>query len=153
MINWEPIKNEYVTGNSSYARLAEKYGVSVDTVKAHGAKEGWRQLRADARRERWEQAMASQENDAQERKADIQETADWLLEWVRQSLNAPEPKSASELKSLAGVLKSVQDIHMIRSPWELREQEAKIAALEKQTSEEQGTVEVALEGELKDYAQ
>ena len=44
-MNWQKIKNEYVTGSVTYRELAEKYGLAHGTVRAHAASEGWRAAR------------------------------------------------------------------------------------------------------------
>lgn len=40
-IDWNAIKTEYVTGNISTQRLAEKYGISVNTLRKRSTKESW----------------------------------------------------------------------------------------------------------------
>lgn len=41
MANWTKIRNEYINGNISYAKLAEKHKVSLQTIKDKGTKEKW----------------------------------------------------------------------------------------------------------------
>ncbi len=40
-IDWESIKNEYIYTNTSYRKLAEKHGVSFNTLKCTAVKNGW----------------------------------------------------------------------------------------------------------------
>ena len=40
-INWEKIKNEYITTNTSYEKLANKYHIYSATIKRRGSKEKW----------------------------------------------------------------------------------------------------------------
>lgn len=40
-VNWEQIKTEYVTGDISYRKLAEKYGVSRATLQLRAKREEW----------------------------------------------------------------------------------------------------------------
>lgn len=45
-VDWEAIKNEYITDSSaSYRSLAEKYGVVQRTLERRGKDEGWVELR------------------------------------------------------------------------------------------------------------
>lgn len=44
-VNWLAIKNEYINTNISYRKLAEKYGVSFNTLKDKAVKENWKSLR------------------------------------------------------------------------------------------------------------
>lgn len=39
--NWIKIRNEYETTNTSYAKLAKKYKVSVNTLRPRAVREGW----------------------------------------------------------------------------------------------------------------
>ncbi|MEE3334245.1 MAG: helix-turn-helix domain-containing protein [Ruminococcus sp.] len=41
MIDWLKLKNEYINGNISYRKLAEKYDVSFNTLKDRAKKEKW----------------------------------------------------------------------------------------------------------------
>lgn len=41
MINWLKIRNEYINGNISYRKLAEKYSVSFNTLQYRAKKEKW----------------------------------------------------------------------------------------------------------------
>ena len=46
-VDWLKIKNEYVNGLGSYRVLAEKHGVSVDTIKKRAAAEKWKAARTE----------------------------------------------------------------------------------------------------------
>ena len=39
--NWNKIRNEYINGNISYRKLAEKHGISFNTLKEVAVKEKW----------------------------------------------------------------------------------------------------------------
>ena len=40
-IDWSALKIEYATTNISYRKLAEKHGISFNTLKDHALKDGW----------------------------------------------------------------------------------------------------------------
>ena len=44
-VNWEKIKTEYITGDISQRKLAEKYGVPRGTLQAHANREKWSEQR------------------------------------------------------------------------------------------------------------
>lgn len=44
-VNWEQIKTEYVTGDISYRKLAEKHGVPFNTLKDRAVPEKWYEAR------------------------------------------------------------------------------------------------------------
>ena len=47
--NWKKIKTEYITTDTSYRKLADKYGVHYKAVSQKGKAEGWVELRAEYR--------------------------------------------------------------------------------------------------------
>ena len=40
-IDWIKIRNDYINGRGSYRKLADKYGVSLSTLKDKAAREEW----------------------------------------------------------------------------------------------------------------
>lgn len=44
-VDWKSIKTEYISSEISIREIAEKYGVSVSTVKTRSSKEGWVEAR------------------------------------------------------------------------------------------------------------
>ena len=49
MVDWLKLKNEYINGNISYRKLAEKYGVSFPTLRDRARKEKWFEKRKTQR--------------------------------------------------------------------------------------------------------
>lgn len=41
MTDWKKVKNEYINGNISYEKLAEKHGIPYSTIKYHAHRERW----------------------------------------------------------------------------------------------------------------
>ena len=41
MIDWIKLRNEYINGNISYRKLAEKHGVNYNTLQDKARKENW----------------------------------------------------------------------------------------------------------------
>lgn len=48
-VDWLKIKTEYINGDISYRKLAEKHGVSFNTLKDHAMAEEWSRLRTESR--------------------------------------------------------------------------------------------------------
>lgn len=48
--DWVKIRAEYISGNGSTRKLAEKYGVSYSTLRRRAESEGWVALRENAER-------------------------------------------------------------------------------------------------------
>ena len=49
MADWKKIKTEYITTDTSYRKLAEKYGIHYKAVSQKGGSEGWVKLREEYR--------------------------------------------------------------------------------------------------------
>ena len=67
-IDWAKIKGEYVTGDISLVKIAEKYGVSISSVQKRSKKDGW----SDEKRKQHKKAadrVAKKLNDKKVRKA------------------------------------------------------------------------------------
>lgn len=44
-VNWLAIRNDYINGGGSYRKLAEKYGVSFNTLQDRAKREEWKSLK------------------------------------------------------------------------------------------------------------
>lgn len=154
MVDWNLIRTDYITQGLSYRDLAKKYPVSAVSIGKHGKKEGWVELRKQNDWQLQEKMLDVIQKDRVKRAHRIQCVADKLLGKVEQSLETEEGISSGDLKNLAGILKSVKEIQMIRSPLDEQEQRAKISALEKQAEKESGGegISVELEGLTQDWA-
>lgn len=51
-IDWIAIRAEYIAGQLGYRRLADKYGVSINALSDHAAKENWVEKRKQYREKR-----------------------------------------------------------------------------------------------------
>ena len=82
--------------------------------------------------------------------------ADKLLMKVELAVDQEGPISAGAIKNLSDALKNIRETQMIRSEQDIREQEARIAKLQKETEKqdnEKSSITITLEGSLSDYAQ
>ncbi len=70
-VDWSVVRNEYLQDSTvSYSDLAKKYGVSLKSVKDHGAADGWPALRQNLSEKAFEaftHKLLGQKSDAQER--------------------------------------------------------------------------------------
>ena len=144
MEDWLKIKTEYITTDTSYRKLAEKYGVHKDTVARRAKDEAW----ADSRRQHTDRTqtkiLKAVSNQQAARAARLQRVADKLLGKVEALVDGCDPMEmdTQSMKHISGVLKDIKEIQMIRSNADMREQEARIANLQRQAekdeSKEQG---------------
>jgi tRNA-dihydrouridine synthase len=141
MANWQKIKTEYITTDTSYRKLADKYGLDQATIARRAKKEGWvsnRQQNASKTQAKIVNAISNKQVD---RAAKLISVADLLLDKVK-SLVEESPElllSTQSIKNLSGVLKDIKEVQMVRSEADMREQEARIAKLRREAEREEDT--------------
>lgn len=133
-MDWKRIKADYISGNLSYRKLAEKHGVSFNTLKTRAIEEQWYELRQQ-NHNKTTTAIVQAINDKDVQTAvDIDSTADKLLEQIVSIVG--DCTSPQMLKQLTSALKDIKDIKGHKSEADMREQEARIAKLRKEAEKE-----------------
>lgn len=158
MADWNKIKTEYITTNTSYRKLADKYGIDQATIARKAKKEDWvskRQQNAIRTQAKIVNAISNKQVD---RAANLISVSDLLLAKVKSLLetDAEVLADTQSMKHISGVLKDIKDIQMIKSDADLREQEARIKKLQKEAEAENTNTEpvrVIIEDDLKRYSQ
>lgn len=153
--DWNKIKTEYITTNTSYRKLAQKYEVDQATIARRAKKEDWvssRQHHADKTQAK---ILTADTKNKADRAAKLMTVADKLLKKVELAVDLEGPISAGAIKNLSDALKNIRETQMIRSDQDIREQEARIAKLQKEAQKEESnnSITITLEGSLSDYAQ
>ena len=147
MANWQKIKTEYITTDTSYRKLAKKYGVSHVQIGNMGKQENWVELRRQHLDKTFTKTVDTISNEQVDRATKLISVADLLLDRVK-SLVEGNPEllvNTQSIKNLSGVLKDIMVVQMIRSDADMREQEARIAKLRKEAEkEEDSNTEVAI---------
>ena len=158
MADWQKIKTEYITTDTSYRKLAEKYGVHYNAIANRSKQEGWisqRNQHCDKTMTKTLDAISDQQVD---RATNLISVSDLLLAKVKSLLETDEGvlSDTQSMKHISGVLKDIKEIQMIRSDADMREQEARIANLRKQAEADNTNTEpvrVIIEDDLKKYSQ
>ena len=146
MIDWQAVETEYITTNSSYRALEQKYGINYKVIADKGKKEGWSQLRSQHKDKTLTKTLDAVSKKQVDRAAKLISVADLLLDKV-QSIVEDNPEllvNTQSIKNLSGVLKDIKEIQMIRSDADMREQEARIANLRKQAEKEEVNKDVTI---------
>ena len=128
--DWELIERDFLASGMSYRAVAEKYGLSLSTVKKRAASSHWQERLLGLKREeeraahcRTEELLELREN----RRTLLLNTADDLLEKLRQALDQLEPENTPALASLARTLKDLRELQGLRKDsLDLEEQQARI---------------------------
>ena len=143
-MDYQEIKNEYISGNTTYRKLAAKYGLSPVRLQRLGAKENWTALRRQARGfpPNGDVLSLTEKNELYAEK--ILRVADQLLEKISRSLDAVETIDGNTLKHFTAALKELRDIKGVKSEGDIREQEIRIENLRRawDKSGEPTTIEV-----------
>ena len=151
MADWQKIKTEYITTDTSYRKLAQKYGVHYNAIANRAKQEGWisqRNQYCDSTVTKTVNAISNKQVD---RAANLTYVSDLLLNKVKSLLetDAEVLSDTQAMKHISGVLKDIKEIQMIRSDADMREQEARIANLRKQAEKEENLnrdVTITIEG-------
>ena len=84
MADWNKIKTEYLTTDTSYRKLAEKYSVNATTIAKKASKEDWQSQRQQQANETLSKMLAADTKQKVDRVARLMTVADKLLEKVEQ---------------------------------------------------------------------
>lgn len=140
MADWNKIKTEYLTSDTSYRKLAQKYGVNAITIAKKASKEGWVSQRQQQANRTLSKTLTAVSNRQVNRATRLQEVADKLLNKIEAAVDDYNMEvllvDRQSLRQITGALKDIKDIQMIRSEADLREQEARIAKLLKEAEHE-----------------
>lgn len=155
MADWrQAAKREYITSDTSYRKLAKKYGVSVTQICNVGRDEGWVEQREQYLNKTTAKAIEKISQQEANRAARIYTVADKLLRKIETMVDSDEPLSEKGIRSLTAAVKDLKEIQNIRSNLDEQEQEARIANLRRQAEKgdtSDSSVIVQLEG-VEEYA-
>ena len=146
MADWQKIKTEYITTDTSYRKLGEKYGIHYKVISERGKTEGWVTLRSQHRDKTFTKALDRICEKKVDRAARLNSVAELLLERVERLLESDDKIAfdTQGMKHISGVLKDIKEIQMIRSDADMREQEARIKKLQKEAEQEDTNTEVVI---------
>lgn len=140
MADWNKIKTEYLTSDTSYRKLAQKYGVNATTIAKKASKEDWVSQRQQQANRTLSKTLTAVSNRQVNRATRLQEVADKLLNKIEAAVDDYNMEvllvDRQSLRQITGALKDIKDIQMIRSEADLREQEARISKLLKEAEHE-----------------
>lgn len=158
VVDWLAVKTEYVTTAIGYRELSKKHRIRYKTLADRAKAEGW----VEARHQYREKAITAAEDAMAAKHAvravKFQSVADRLLEKIEAMVDAEDAgdMTPKDIRALTAAMGDLKDIMDIRSKADTREQEARIANLERQARadvEKDQEVTVRLTGGLEDYAQ
>lgn len=151
MADWKAIETEYITTNTSYRKLADKYGIDQATISRKAKKEDWVSKRQHHVSETQAKVLTADIEKKVSRSERLQSVTDKLLSKVEAVIDDGKftVMDTQGMKHLSGVLKDIKEIQMIRSDADTREQEARIAKLRREAEKDEGQdrdVTITIEG-------
>ena len=152
--DWAKIEAEYITTDTSYRKLADKYNVDQATIARKAKKEDWVSKRQQHISTTQAKVLAADAQQKVDRASRLKNVADKLLDRVEDIVEYDQHLTASAIKNLSDALKNIKEAQMIRTTEDIEEQQARIAKLKKevQDDDKSKTITVTLEGDLSRYA-
>ena len=133
-MDWSKIKAEYISGGISYRNLAQKHGVSFNTLKDMAVREKWTELRTQAHNK----ATTKMVDVVSTQNAKIDDKyyklVDMLFDKAEEVMVNTSIWQVSNLKECKGV----------KSDADMREQEARIEKLRKEIEGEQKDTNITI---------
>lgn len=142
-MDWNKLKAEYVAGGISYRKLAEKHGVSFNTLKTIAIRENWTDLRQQANNNTTTRIVETVVEENTKYTASIYDVADKLLNKIIE-ISKKEGLTSQSIKHLTSALKDIKDVKGVKSDIDLREQNARIDKLRKEVEDEQKDTNITI---------
>lgn len=195
MADWNEIKTEYITTDTSYRKLAEKYGLNRTLIASRGKTEQWPTLRSQHRDKTLSKALDKIASKQAQKMARFDAVAEKLLQKLERAVeeldiqivresekikqieynNADRPDKPTKeviheketvqsmasiidrqgLKQIASALRDLKEVQMLRSELDRKEQEARIANLQKHAAsqDDDKQIEVVFGGDAEEFSQ
>ena len=140
-MDWNAIREEYIADEtSSYRKLAQKYGVSVDAIYKRSKKENWQEQRKQLKEKTITKSI---EKISEQQSANVKKYGNMVTTMTKKlmaAIKAVDPKDTTAVRRLTASLCDLRELLGIKSDADSREQEARIANLRKQADKEEDTV-------------
>ena len=166
MADWQAVKAEYITTDTSYRRLAEKYGIHYKVISERGKAEGWVELRSQHRAKTITKALDIISDKQATQVAElVTQAAEALLGQAVKAIgqldrpvtihkhtieqygekttteweelsDAPGAVNVAAVRHLATALKDISQVLGLRTELDRQEQEARIANLRRQAEKD-----------------
>ena len=153
-MDWKRIKAEYIAGGTSYRKLAEKYGVSFTTLQRKAKEEKWLELRRQKEDKTATKIVEAISTSDAEKAVDIINVADKLLSKISDLMDNI-PLDTQSVKHLTSALRDLKEIKGFKSAADMREQEARIAKLQREAegeAKEDNDIKIVIGPEAEDYS-
>ena len=141
MADWQAIKTEYITTDTSYRKLAQKYGVNYQAICHRSKDEGWIEQREQYKNSTITKTLEKISQQEANRAARIHSVADKLLNKIEAMVDSNRPLDTKGIRALTAAVKDLKEIQAVKSDLDKQEQEARIANLRKQADKDEDKAE------------
>lgn len=154
MADWQAIKTEYITTETSYRKLSQKYGIGYQAICHRSKEEGWIAMREQHKNNTTTKTLEIISQQEANRAVKIHSVADKLLQKIEALVDRPGmmPK---DVRSLVAAVKDLKEIQGVKSNLDEQEQKARIANLQKQadkTDDSKEPIKVIIGDDLSEYS-
>ena len=156
-MDWKAIKTEYITGNISYRKLAEKHGISFSTLRHRAIEEQWyKQKEQNCNRvvtRSIEKVVERESTNLAKTDEKYFRILDKLFDKAEELVVNTKVWQPNSLKDMATTMKYLKECKSIKSDADIREQEARIKKLEAEINGENRdtTITVEIKGNAEDW--
>jgi hypothetical protein len=140
VVDWAKIRTEYIKTGLAYRKLAAKHNISFNTLKNRAIKEKWVELRKQKENKTTTKTIESLSDKESEQAISIQSAADLILKRTSELLNSAPVTTLESLKTAASTLKILKEVMDVKGDADMREQEARIAKLQRDAEKEDDTI-------------
>lgn len=141
-MDWGKIKTEYITTSISQRDLAKKYGVSLMQLSRHSTSENWVQEREQYVDKTVTKSIKRAEQKSIDYKSQLYalalKTAKKLDEFVNERSVEELAVLGIKPRDITGAIKDLEDALHVKSDKDLKEQEARIAKLQRDADSADG---------------
>ena len=155
MADWNAIKTEYITTDTSYRKLAQKYGVNVTNIAKKASAEEWVEQLKQYVNDTQTKTIGAISQQQVKRAVKMQTVADKLLNKIEAMVDAGNPLDTKAIRALTAAVKDLKEIQSIKSDLDQQEQRARIANLQKQadkTDDNKEPIRVIIGDDLSEYS-
>lgn len=148
-MDWKAIKTEYITGDISYRKLAEKYEIPFSTLRDKAISEQWYKQKEQNRNKivtkSIEKVVAKESNNLAKTDEKYFRILDKLFDKAEAIVENTPIWQPSMLKDMATTMKYLKECKNIKSDADIREQEARIKRLEQEINSENKDTKITIE--------
>lgn len=164
-MDWESIESDYITGNFSYAELAEKYKISKSTLAKYAVNNKWTEKRKKFRKKvvtKTTNKIAKEQSDKLLKLISASDNmAELIDKTVSKMLKAKDASPAAmkdivtTLKDLTAVIRNLNDLPTLaeRNAYRIAQGRLKLEKKKAEQDNNQSTEITVILGDAEDYAQ